>query len=54
MRTGLSKEFWAGAEKEKLFSPEFAAERLVEVVKGLEIRLGRGKCWDWKGEEILP
>lgn len=53
VKTGLSKEFWGGVPKEKLFTPEFAAENLVKVAKtvGLE---GRGRCWDWKGEEILP
>jgi NAD(P)-dependent dehydrogenase (short-subunit alcohol dehydrogenase family) len=54
VKTGLSKDFWAGVKKEKLFTPEFAAEKLVCVVKGLGVKEGRGRCWDWKGEEILP
>ena len=53
VRTGLSREFWASTPKEKLFEPEWAAERLVEVVRGVGVE-GRGRCWDWKGEEILP
>ncbi|KAI9771553.1 MAG: hypothetical protein M1835_006417 [Candelina submexicana] len=53
VKTGLSKEFWASTKEEKLFSAEFAAERLVEVVKGVGVE-GRGRCWDWEGKEILP
>lgn len=53
VKTGLSEEFWASTPKEKLFTPEFAAERLIEVVKDMGVR-GRGRCWDWKGEEIPP
>lgn len=53
VKTGLSQPFWASTAKEKLFSPDYAAERLVAVVAALEVE-GRGKCWDWKGEEVLP
>lgn len=53
VKTGLSKEFWGNVKEEKLFSVEFAAERLMEVVcsRGME---ERGRCWDWKGEEVPP
>lgn len=54
VRTDLSREFWGSVKEDKLFDVEFAAEKMVEVVTrsvGLE---GRGRCWDWKGEEILP
>jgi len=53
VKTGLSKEFWGNVKEGKLFEPEFAVGKMVKVVNtvGLE---GRGKCWDWKGEEILP
>ncbi|ETI23610.1 hypothetical protein G647_05412 [Cladophialophora carrionii CBS 160.54] len=53
VKTSLSKEFWESTPKEKLFSPEFAAERLLRVVKGLE-ESGGGRCWDWQGKEIPP
>jgi NAD(P)-dependent dehydrogenase (short-subunit alcohol dehydrogenase family) len=53
VKTSLSKEFWKSTPKEKLFSPEFSAERLVGVVAGLS-EDGRGKCWDWDGKEIPP
>ncbi|KAJ9638485.1 hypothetical protein H2204_004255 [Knufia peltigerae] len=53
VKTGLSEEFWESTPKEKLFSPEFSAERLIDVVNGLG-QDGRGKCWDWDGKEIPP
>ncbi|KAK5115083.1 hypothetical protein LTR62_001780 [Meristemomyces frigidus] len=53
VKTGLSREFWGNVKEEKLFEPQFAAEKLMEVIcsRGLG---DRGKCWDWKGEEIPP
>ena len=53
VKTGLSEGFWESTPKEKLFTPEFAAERLVDVVKGLK-EGDRGKCWDWEGKVIPP
>lgn len=53
VKTGLSKGFWDSVKEEKLFSTEFAAEKLLEVVNSRKID-DRGRCWDWKGEEILP
>lgn len=54
VQTGLSKEFWGNVKEGKLFSPEFAAEKLVEVVNGLDVERDRGRCWDWKGDEVPP
>ncbi|KAI9675254.1 MAG: hypothetical protein M1817_001156 [Caeruleum heppii] len=59
VKTGLSKEFWGGVPKEKLFSPERAVEELVKVVGmagGGEIGVerARGRCWDWRGVEVPP
>ncbi|ROV95461.1 hypothetical protein VMCG_08449 [Cytospora schulzeri] len=54
VRTDLSRDYWEGLTKEKLFTPEYAVERLVEVATGKVGLEGRGRCWDWKGEEILP
>ena len=53
VKTGLSEEFWNSTPTGKLFTPEFAAEKLIQVVRdaGLD---GRGKCWDWEGKEIPP
>lgn len=53
VQTDLSKEFWEGVPVGKLFTPEYAAERLAEVVAALTMK-DRGKIWDWKGEEITP
>ncbi|RDW80060.1 short-chain dehydrogenase protein [Coleophoma cylindrospora] len=53
VKTGLSEEFWGNVKKEKLFEPGFAVEKMLRVVNGVGIE-GRGRCWDWKGEEILP
>ncbi len=53
VKTGLSKEFWESTPKEKLFSPEYSAKKLLGVLKGME-GSGRGKCWAWDGQEILP
>lgn len=53
VKTGLSKEFWGNVERGKLFEVGFAVEKMLEVTRGVGIE-GRGRCWDWKGEEILP
>ncbi|KIX98236.1 uncharacterized protein Z520_06316 [Fonsecaea multimorphosa CBS 102226] len=53
VKTSLSQEFWNSTPREKLFSPEFSAQRLIDVVNGLE-ESSRGKCWDWNGQEIPP
>jgi len=54
VRTELSREFWEGTPQGKLFEPQFAAECLVNVVRGLKVDEGRGRCWAWDGKEILP
>jgi NAD(P)-dependent dehydrogenase (short-subunit alcohol dehydrogenase family) len=51
VRTGLSREFWDRVPDGGLFEPEFAAERLVEVVDGLRVE-DRGGFYDWKGERV--
>jgi NAD(P)-dependent dehydrogenase (short-subunit alcohol dehydrogenase family) len=53
VKTDLSRDFWAGVPKERLFEPEYAASRLVEVVEGLHEKQ-RGKVWDWAGREVVP
>ncbi|GAB7331127.1 hypothetical protein MBLNU13_g02608t1 [Cladosporium sp. NU13] len=53
VKTEFSKEFWGNVKEEKLFSPEFSAEKLVEVICGRSLE-DRGKFWDWKGEEVPP
>jgi len=53
VKTNLSKDFWDTVKEEKLFTPEFAASKILEMVRSRTVA-DRGKCWDWKGEEILP
>ncbi|KAK5174905.1 uncharacterized protein LTR77_000041 [Saxophila tyrrhenica] len=53
VKTGLSKEFWGNVKEEKLFSTEYAADKLMEVINSRGID-DRGKFWDWKGEEVPP
>jgi hypothetical protein len=53
VKTGLSKGFWESVGEDKLFTAEDAAGKLINVVNGLGVE-GRGRCWDWKGEEIMP
>ncbi|KAK7752521.1 hypothetical protein SLS62_005489 [Diatrype stigma] len=53
VKTGLSREFWGGVAPEKLFTAEYAVERMVDVVRTRTPEQG-GRCWDWRGEEILP
>lgn len=53
VKTELSRGFWNSVEKDKLFSPEYAAERMLDVISKLELGQ-RGKTWDWKNEEVPP
>lgn len=53
VKTGLSKGFWDSIEEGKLFTPEYASEKLMEMLKSRTLD-HRGKCWDWKAEEIPP
>ena len=53
VKTGLSKDFWSGVKEGKLFSAEFSAEKLMDVINSRKID-DRGKCWDWKGDEVPP
>lgn len=53
VKTDFSKEFWGNVKDEKLFSPQFSAEKLLEVIRGRSVE-DRGKFFDWKGEEVPP
>lgn len=54
VKTALSRDFWGSVKEGKLFTKEFSAERLCDVVARLRADEGRGRCWDWKGEEVPP
>jgi len=51
VKTDLSREFWEGVPKDKLFEPSYAAEKVMQVVQGLNEK-HRGKVWDWAGKEV--
>ncbi|KAF5393774.1 hypothetical protein D9757_000244 [Collybiopsis confluens] len=53
VRTELSREFWDSPSVGRLFEPEEAAEKIVEVIQNMDATK-RGRVWDWKGEEVLP
>jgi NAD(P)-dependent dehydrogenase (short-subunit alcohol dehydrogenase family) len=53
VRTDFSEAFWAGVEEGKLFSPEYAVDRMMDVVAGLSLEQ-RGRCWDWRSDEVPP
>lgn len=55
VRTDFTRDFWTHVPKEQLLNVDYAVERLVDVVVAqAQIESHRGKCWDWKGEEVLP
>ena len=51
VRTEFTREFWGGRE---MLEVDEAAERLLGVLGGLGVKEGRGRCWDWRGEEVVP
>ncbi|KAE8152265.1 hypothetical protein BDV25DRAFT_170665 [Aspergillus avenaceus] len=50
VRTDFTKGYQDGRD---MLSAEESAERLFGVLCHLGIE-GRGRCWDWKGEEVFP
>ncbi|KAK3363529.1 hypothetical protein B0T25DRAFT_443833 [Lasiosphaeria hispida] len=53
VKTELSKEFWGSVANDTLLDPEAAVEKMANVVAGLGLDQ-RGRCWDYKGQEVLP
>jgi NAD(P)-dependent dehydrogenase (short-subunit alcohol dehydrogenase family) len=51
--TPLSKPFQRGVPADRLFAPDFAAERLLAVLDGLTPAQS-GRCFAWDGQEIAP
>lgn len=51
--SNLSKPFQANVPDENLFTPDFSAKKLLEVLENLTVE-SSGKCFAWDGEEIKP
>ena len=51
--SNLSKPFQGQVSKDKLFTPEYSAKKLIDVVNQLTPS-DSGKCFAWDGQEIAP
>ncbi len=49
----LSKPFQSQVSKDKLFTPEYSVQKLINVMNGLTPD-DSGKCFGWDGQEIEP
>ncbi|MFN8770125.1 MAG: SDR family NAD(P)-dependent oxidoreductase [Neisseriaceae bacterium] len=49
----LSQPFQTSVPKGKLFTPEYAVDKMICVLNGLTLK-DSGKCFAWDGSEILP
>lgn len=49
--SSLSKPFQSHVKEGKLFTPDFAAEKLISVLEGVSPD-DSGKCFGWDGQEI--
>lgn len=50
--TALSRPFQARVPAERLFTPDYAAERLLEVLAA-QGPAATGSFWDWQGQEVV-
>lgn len=53
VKTDFTREFQDGRE---MLEPEDSARRLLDVLVNMsaDSEGGRGRCWDWKGDEVPP
>ncbi|RAK76029.1 short-chain dehydrogenase/reductase [Aspergillus fijiensis CBS 313.89] len=53
VQTDFTKEYWDGRN---MLQPLDSANRLLQFLCTMRPgnNDGRGRCWDWKGEEVLP
>ncbi|KAL5337058.1 hypothetical protein BJX70DRAFT_258170 [Aspergillus crustosus] len=53
VQTEFTRDYWSGRE---MLQAEDSAARLLKFLCGMGsgVDEGRGRCWDWKGEEVLP
>ncbi|MTI08991.1 SDR family NAD(P)-dependent oxidoreductase [Curvivirga aplysinae] len=53
VQSELSMPFTTNVTKDQLFTPDFAAGKLLDVIASLDVD-DSGKCFAWDGQEILP
>ncbi|BCS24636.1 uncharacterized protein APUU_41080S [Aspergillus puulaauensis] len=53
VHTDFTRNYWNSRE---MLQPEESAAKLLRVLCGMGtgVNEGRGRCWDWRGQEILP
>ncbi|RDW60387.1 uncharacterized protein DSM5745_10845 [Aspergillus mulundensis] len=53
VQTDFTHDYWNGRA---MLQPEESAASLLKVLCGMKngANEGRGKCWDWKGQEVVP
>lgn len=51
--SNLSKPFQGNVPDENLFTPDFSAKKLLEVLENLTTE-SSGKCFAWDGKEVKP
>ncbi|KAL4865947.1 hypothetical protein BDV12DRAFT_210773 [Aspergillus spectabilis] len=53
VQTDFTRDYWDGRT---MLQPKESAALLLKVLCGMGsgINEGRGRCWDWNGEEVLP
>lgn len=53
VQTDFTKDYQNGRE---MLTPDESAAKVLNVVCGIgpEVNEGRGRCWDWKGQGIMP
>lgn len=49
----LSAPFQSAVRQDKLFTPEYSATSILNVLEGLTAQ-DSGKCFAWDGQEVLP
>ena len=54
VRTDFTRDYWESSKH--VLEPDDAAVKLLQVLCGIPkgMKDGRGRCWDWKGDEVLP
>ncbi|KAH8898529.1 NAD(P)-binding protein [Thozetella sp. PMI_491] len=54
VKTDFTRNYWKSTPEDKLLCPEYAANAMIDAVTGQVGLEGRGRCWDYKGVEVLP